>query len=206
MWLSRKLSTQRAVFCISLALAYGIRRFHKMLCSRRFILLTLQTPVPSIFVSETGLPVHSANRLQRWVVIPLRYDFGHTDALSRLISGRPWSKEESVIEIVKTETFVENLSALSVEQLATRRDATLEQAMQFVRTSWPVSVLSDELNQSFRCCYGLSMVNECLMLEERIVIPVCVLMTALKQFHSGRLRIVLMKFYCLWSILWLCVS
>jgi hypothetical protein len=60
----------------------------------------------SIFGSGKGIPVHSANRLQRWAAALLGYDFkieyrkskdfGQADALSRLISSQSTSDDEVV--------------------------------------------------------------------------------------------------------------
>lgn len=76
---------------------------------------------------------------------------------------------------------------------ATREDATLKQAIQFVKTSWPASVSSHDLKQLFHRRQNLRIVNECLMFGERVVIPNSLRMTALKQFHSGHPRIARMK-------------
>ncbi|KER19612.1 hypothetical protein T265_11669 [Opisthorchis viverrini] len=81
----------------ALALVFAVRRFPKMLCGRRFTPLTDHKPLPSFFGSKKDVPAHSANRLQRWALVMLGYDFdiqyrrttdfGQADALSRLISN-----------------------------------------------------------------------------------------------------------------------
>lgn len=79
-----------------LALVFGVMKFHSMIYGRHFTLQTDHKPLLSIFGSHKGIPVHSANRLQRWAIILLTYDFrieyiatdqfGYADVLSRLIS------------------------------------------------------------------------------------------------------------------------
>jgi hypothetical protein len=69
----------------------------------------------SIFRSKKGIPVHSANRLQRWAAALLGYDFkteyrkstdfGQADALSRLISG-----EEVVVGALQPDFNIEMLT------------------------------------------------------------------------------------------------
>lgn len=101
MHISRSLSdTERKYSQIekeALALVYAVRKFHKFVYGRHFILNTDHKPLLAIFGSKNGVSAHAANRLQRWAVILLDYQFtikyrntttfGEADALSRLISN-----------------------------------------------------------------------------------------------------------------------
>ena len=79
----------------SLAIIYAIKKFHRFIHGRIFILQTDHKPLLTIFGSKKGIPTHTANRLQRWSIILLNYNFkmeyisskniGHADGLSRLI-------------------------------------------------------------------------------------------------------------------------
>ena len=51
-----------------LALIYGTCKFDQFIRGRKFILLTDHKPLVSIFGSKKGIPVVSANRLQRWAI------------------------------------------------------------------------------------------------------------------------------------------
>ncbi|VDD84421.1 unnamed protein product [Mesocestoides corti] len=53
----------------ALALVFVVRWFHKLIYGRRFTLLTDHKPLLSIFESKTGIPAHSANRLQRILLL-----------------------------------------------------------------------------------------------------------------------------------------
>jgi hypothetical protein len=57
-----------------LALIFAVKKFHKYIYGRHFTLLTDHRPLLSIFGSQKGIPVHSANRLQRWAAALLGYD------------------------------------------------------------------------------------------------------------------------------------
>jgi len=75
-----------------LALIFAVKKFHKYIYGRHFTLLTDHRPLLSIFGNKKGIPVHSANGLQRWAAALLGYDFkiehrkssefGQADALS----------------------------------------------------------------------------------------------------------------------------
>ncbi|VDP31551.1 unnamed protein product [Schistosoma margrebowiei] len=58
-----------------LALVFAVKKFHKMIYGRRFTLLTDHKPLLSIFGSKSGIPAYTANRLQRWAITLLAYDF-----------------------------------------------------------------------------------------------------------------------------------
>lgn len=62
---------------------------------------------------KKGIPVYTANRLQRWALILLAYDFeikytntkefGHADVLSRLISDHEKPSDEYIVASVSIE-------------------------------------------------------------------------------------------------------
>uniref|UniRef100_W6NBQ2 RNA-directed DNA polymerase n=1 Tax=Haemonchus contortus TaxID=6289 RepID=W6NBQ2_HAECO len=80
----------------ALALIFAVQKFHRFVHGRHFTLKTDHKPLVAIFGSKKGIPVYSANRLQRWATMLLNYnfaieyvntkDFGQVDALSRLIA------------------------------------------------------------------------------------------------------------------------
>ena len=188
----------------ALALVFAVRRFHKFIYGRKFQLLTDHKPLLSIFGSKTGIPAHSANRLQRWALTLLGYDFeiqyrkteifGQADALSRLISDYPSSKEETVIAAVATkdyalETLTSVVRALPVTALdiqrATKEDPVLQQAMNFVSSSWPTKELAGDMKQLYNRRDSLCVVSDCLMFGDRVVVPYRLRSPLLRQFHSG---------------------
>ena len=74
----------------ALSLVVAVRRFHKYIYGHRFTLLTDHKPLPSIFGSKKGIPVHSANRLQRWALVLLGYDFDNTAKWTVLVKQTPY--------------------------------------------------------------------------------------------------------------------
>ena len=81
----------------------------------------------SILGSKKGVPTHSANRLQRWSVILLNYNFkiqympskkiAHADGLSRLIPDNAELLEETVIAALKQEQELKEVLINTVSEL-----------------------------------------------------------------------------------------
>jgi len=100
----------------ALAIIFAVQKFHKMIYGRRFTLLTDHKHLLAIFGSKKGIPVYTANRLQRWATTLLGYEFaikyqptksiGQADALSRLIYSHNLAAEDVVIATVSIESEV----------------------------------------------------------------------------------------------------
>ena len=107
-----------------MALIFAVTRFHKMIFGRKFILQTDHKPLLAVFGSKKGIPVYTANRLQRWALTFLLYDFdihfvptesfGYADLLSRLMSSHCKPDEDYVIAAVKMESDVKAIFEDSV--------------------------------------------------------------------------------------------
>ncbi|KIH52830.1 hypothetical protein ANCDUO_17061 [Ancylostoma duodenale] len=173
-----------------LALIYAIQKFHKMLHGRKFTLLTDHKPLLAIFGSKKGIPVYNANRLQRWATILLGYDFsiqyrsttsiGQADALSRLIASQPTTDEDRVIAAISVDAdiqhvFINTIRALPVTadeiKEATTNDRLLQLIKTYIKGKWPKSINNPEIQCFYNRRDSLSMLNGCLLLAERVVIP-----------------------------------
>ena len=123
-----------------------MKKFHKYIYGRHFTLLTDHRPLLSIFGSRKGIPVHSANRLQRWAAALLGYDFkieyrksadfGQADALSRLISLHSTPGEEVVVTALQADFNKEMLTnhlPVTFEELRTicQKDELLQTVKRF---------------------------------------------------------------------------
>ena len=196
----------------ALAIVFAIKKFHKMLYGRHFTLITDHKPLLSIFGSKKGIPVYTANRLQRWATTLLDYNFtikynrtdtiGHADALSRLMTVQNKVPEDSVIAAVSLEPEITSVFASTVRALpvtstmireATASDPVLQIVKRFHRTKWPKVCTDKRIQPFFQRRASLSEVDECFLFAERVIVPSSLQDRVLKQFHYGHQGISRMK-------------
>lgn len=88
-----------------LAIIYGVLKFNQYLYARKFRLVTDHRPLLAIFVENKPIPQFAANRLRRWAVILLNYQYeleyvpsdkNIADSLSRLPSHKTEPSKEDV--------------------------------------------------------------------------------------------------------------
>ncbi|XP_055590190.1 uncharacterized protein K02A2.6-like [Uranotaenia lowii] len=190
----------------ALALVYAVTKFHRMIYGRHFILQTDHKPLLAIFGSKQGIPAYTANRLQRWALTMLLYDFkiehvstdhfGHADILSRLINNHVKPDEDFVIASIQLETSIFTIVDQSVEFLPvtyrviakeTENDPTLQKVRQHILKGWPENKnnINSELQPFYVRRDSFSIVQRCLMYGERIVIPKTLQQRVLSQLHKG---------------------
>ncbi|XP_055585260.1 uncharacterized protein K02A2.6-like [Uranotaenia lowii] len=190
---SRSLSTAEQAYGQpekeALALVYAVTKFHKMLLGRRFTLQTDHKPLLSIFGSKKGIPLHTANRLQRWALILLNYDFeiqyistnefGCADMLSRLIDSSIRPEEDYVIAAIALEEDMVSILQASIDAVPVSfkalRDAsskcnTLKQVIRHINEGWPASsqLVSEPVKPFFQRRESLSVINGCVMFQETV--------------------------------------
>ncbi|XP_062703968.1 uncharacterized protein K02A2.6-like [Aedes albopictus] len=190
-----------------LALVFAVTKFHRMLLGRKFTLQTDHQPLLRIFGQKKGIPVHTANRLQRWALTLLCYDFeieyvsttqfGYADVLSRLIDNYVKPEEDFIIASIQLEDDIEiplqeAISSLPVT-FKSVRDATLkcpvlQQVTNFIKNGWPSkldNITSTAVQPFFAHRDALSVVKDCIMMSNRLVIPENYRQRILKQLHRG---------------------
>ncbi|PIO77140.1 hypothetical protein TELCIR_00790 [Teladorsagia circumcincta] len=139
----------------ALALIFAVQKFHRFVHGRHFTLKTDHKPLVAIFGNKKGIPVYSANRLQRWATMLLNYDFaieyvntkdfGQVDALSRLIASHSSAPEDYVIanvDVDVTAEFIENCRQLPVStetiRTATKDDHVIKKVIDYTKSGkWP---------------------------------------------------------------------
>lgn len=206
-----------------LALVFATKKFHRYIYGRKFQLVTDHKPLLSIFGNKKGIPVYTANRLQRWALNLLSYDFeisytstdkfGNADVLSRLISNSGKCNDDYVIASIQLEEDLDQELGEIIEKLPVSRstikrftnsDKILKQVRIFLQKGWPnKEVIQDkELLQYFYRRESLSMSQGCLMFSERIIIPEKLRKTILKQLHKCHTGMEAMKMLARSYIFW----
>ncbi|XP_038119282.1 uncharacterized protein K02A2.6-like [Culex quinquefasciatus] len=172
-----------------------------MIFGRSFRLQTDHAPLLRIFGSRKGIPVYTANRLQRYALTLLLYDFtiehvptekfGHADVLSRLISNHAKPDEDYVIASI---TLDNDLSFRVVER-DTQVDPLLKKIYRYLRNGWPQkhTIVDSEILRFFARQDSLSTVDGCVLFGERLVIPERHRQRCLRQLHQGHPGISRMK-------------
>ncbi|XP_052566093.1 uncharacterized protein K02A2.6-like [Culex pipiens pallens] len=191
----------------ALALVFAVTRFHKMLYGRHFLLQTDHQPLLKVFGSKKGIPVYTANRLQRWALTFLLYDFdiqhvsttafGYADFLSRLMSSQSRPDEDYVIAAVYVESEARAILDDSISNLPvthkmivaeTRKDPVLQQVVSFLNEGWPASaklIADPDVRKFFARRDGLQVVDDCVIFGDRIVVPLKFRKRIIRQLHRG---------------------
>ncbi|XP_040158056.1 uncharacterized protein K02A2.6-like [Anopheles arabiensis] len=196
-----------------LAIVFAVTKFHKMLYGRSFRLQTDHRPLLRIFGSKKGIPVFTANRLQRFALTLQLYDFsieyvptgnfGNADILSRLIRNHAKPETEYVIASLQLEEDVRSvvlnmintfpLNFRDIEE-GTRTDSLLWKVHKYIQEGWPSdSSYGMELARFYNRKDDLSTVGDCVLFRERVVIPRKLRMRCLNQLHRGHPGIQRMK-------------
>lgn len=169
-----------------LALVFATKKFHRYIFGRNFQLHTDHKPLLSIFGSKKGIPVYTANRLQRWALALLCYDFeifytstdnfGNADILSRLIDESKSNDEDYVIACNRLEEDISGniddifdklpITRYTVEQF-TKSDRVCKKVQQYIQVGRPNKheIIDSELLQFYNRKDGLSSSNGCIIFQ-----------------------------------------
>ncbi|KFD46168.1 hypothetical protein M513_12942, partial [Trichuris suis] len=212
----------------ALALVYGVKRFHKYLWGRQFVLVTDHKPLVTIFGSTKGVPQTAASRLMRWAVTLMNYSFtieyrntklfGEADGLSRLptssdelfdsnFDAREAEDELMINQLIREIRNELPVTAKEIEQHTKQdrifqEDRIFQSIRRYVSVGWPEKCPKQEIQPYFQKRWELQVVYGCLLWGTRIVIPEALrrrTLTRLHETHPGRDRMVsAARQYCWW--------
>ncbi|EPB77334.1 ABC transporter, ATP-binding protein [Ancylostoma ceylanicum] len=188
----------------ALGIVFAVKKFHKYVFGRKFLLLTDHKPLLAIFGDKKGVPVYSANRLMRWATILLGYDFdieyvnttkfGQADGLSRLMRKHQVEDEDIVIASVENDVGLllkECIRRLPVTvtdvESHTKNDPVLRKVILCVNTGkWPKE--NQKLAHFQNRRETLSVVGGCLIMGEATEVKRCTEMEPLGSEPASEFR------------------
>jgi hypothetical protein len=194
----------------ALAITHGVTKFHKYLFGRKFIIYTDNKPTVSLLYHKKSIPVLAKMRLQRWSIILGAYDYEIkfrkvseiilADYLSRNPLDEVDTAENEInhVELFRDQTVPLNLTDVAIE---TQKDPLLHKIYQIILRGWPEKCPGTEYIPFFNKMDLLSVDQNCIMLGERVVIPVSLQNHVLNLLHTGHPGIVRTKMLAR-SLLW----
>ncbi|XP_059413408.1 uncharacterized protein K02A2.6-like [Carassius carassius] len=189
----------------ALGIIFGVRKFHTYLYGRHFTLLTDHRPLTTILSPSKATPSMAAARLQRWALLlaahnyTIQYksgsDHGNADGLSRLpLPVLHKDKKDSVDTYLIN--HVEALPVCSADiRKGTRADPVLSRVVEMVSSGqFPSTKDSDNALTPFIIRKGeLSLMQDCLMWGQRVIVPPNLRQRVLEDLHVGHPGVVKMK-------------
>ena len=204
----------------ALALTFAVRKFHRYIHGRKFVLQTDHKPLLTIFGSKKGIPVYSANRLQRWGLVLMGYDFnieyqkttefGQADGLSRLLEKKNIQTDDVVIAQIELEIQAEMGNVIhhlpvTAEEISrlTEEDWVLPNILKCVTSGvWPDGRPGSALATFRNRRESLSVVQCCLFVGHRIVVPRVLQKRVLAMLHEGHPGATRMKMLARSFVFW----
>lgn len=130
-----------------MSIIFGVKKFHKYLYGRKFVLLTDHKPLLTILGPKSAVPTLTALRMQRWALILLAYDYGiqyrrssdhaNTVALSRLPCRGDTDKSANkcgVFSVSPVDDLPVSATDIATE---TRHDPFLSKVLNLTLSGWP---------------------------------------------------------------------
>ena len=132
----------------ALSLVFGIKKFHRYLYGRHFILMTDHKPLTSILGPKQGIPPLAAARMQRWALLLSAYSYeikfrstkmhANADGLSRLPLPEDLPVGNAPDPAIYNMAQLESLPIKAQEvAAATVADPVLHKVLIALRTGWP---------------------------------------------------------------------
>lgn len=196
----------------ALDLVTAVERFHKFVWVRKFIFQTDHKPLVALLqINDTkALRPTSAARLKHWALRLMGYDFkieyirtqdfGQADALSRLIEKfqRDNAGELQVASIRAIDSELLQVKNLSIDvfgtnlrkelRQATKEDPVLCSVCKAIKRDWKTTEKSEPFLPFKKRAEELTIIDDTLLLGDRVVIPDKLrpkILTALHKGHPG---------------------
>ncbi|XP_058457114.1 uncharacterized protein K02A2.6-like [Malaya genurostris] len=194
----------------ALALVCTVKKFHKFLYGQKFVIYTDHKPLVGIF-GKTEKNAIFVTRLQRYVLEMAIYDFdiiyrpsekmGNADFCSRFPLKQivPEQLDKDTIKSINfSQEFPVDFSQVANE---TRLDEFLQQVVHFIQNGWPARI-DKRYAHIFSNRIDLEFVGNCLLFQDRVLIPKSMHSGILKLLHANHSGVVKMKQLARRSVFW----
>ncbi len=191
----------------ALALVYSFEKLYKYLYGREFVAYTDHQPLLGIFGKNRKLGPIVTNRLQRYGIrlsifnFELKYRPGKKNIVADVLSRFPQDEKPNKEDKEEAEriqlNYVNDVACrirlnMDLIKQTTKKDPLLRQIVHNVMNGWPDKIVKEQLHY-YRLNRDLSVENDILVYEGRIVIPGDLQKLALKMLHTGHIGIARMK-------------
>lgn len=199
----------------TLAIIFGVKKYHQYLYGRQFIIKTDHQPLTHIFSESRATPVLASGRIQRWALILGGYDYSiqykegkknaNADALSRLPLPTTLQEVPRPAEVVHLMEHLDTSPVTSSQiRTWTDNDPTLSKVKGWVQSGWPDRErgVTEELRPYARRRYELSVEEGCLLWGRRVIVPPKGRANVLEMLHEAHPGIVRMKGFARGYVWW----
>ena len=185
-----------------------MHKFHQYLYGRKFTLITDNKPLISIFGEKKGIPVVTANRLQRYALFLSGYQYEEKyvkskDNISDFFSRANQNMDDTELCIpglVQNDIFVnyiqnreERITDFNKIKENTAKDEILYKIIEYIRIGWPEKNIDPQFSPYFLRKNELSEESGAIFWGYRVLIPRILQSSILSGIHSTHLGIVKMK-------------
>lgn len=194
----------------ALALVCTIKKFHKYLYGKKILVFTDHKPLVGIFGKE-GKNSIFVTRIQRYVLDLSIYDFeiryrpsakmGNADFCSRFPLPQLIPNEIHT-DFVRSINFSKNIPLDYVKVAnATKNDEFLLKVISYMKNGWPDRIDKHFFNV-FANHHDIEIIDDCLLYQDRVVIPKELQKPVLNLLHGNHSGIVKMKRLARQSVYW----
>ena len=187
----------------ALSVVFGIEKFQKFLLGSEFVIHNDQRPLQNLLASNKGIPTTCTARVQRWALRLSQYKYkflyskGEHNILSDCLSRLPLPDTTIVsepYELVFTINSLNNHTITSEHiKQETALDPNLTELKQYVKYGCPSRIANPELSKIKGLISQMSIMNGCILFNNRVVVPHSLQNEVLQQFHTDHPGITAMK-------------
>ncbi|UYV82343.1 hypothetical protein LAZ67_21001753, partial [Cordylochernes scorpioides] len=194
-----------------LAIVFAVNKLKNYLFGRKFTIYTDHKPLITIFGDKTNLPPLIANRLHRWALtlsnfsFEIKYKKGKDNIIPDFLSRFPEFQESNLeYNDGSGEILLLNTSIIDHVLVAheTQLDRTLFKLYKIIETGELPSSPNDDLIPYLKRIDDFTILQKCIFLENRMVIPKSLHERVLQLLHESHAGTNKMKMMARSSIWW----